>query len=382
MKMGFGNMGNSKVMFNKKIEKAIIETLNDSIIFTRKKSQEELNNCRELYLEFENDTIILIKKGCEFTCHFFYRLKLNFERNCLQAFIVSTEKNIKKNIFTYRIKVKETSYILVDGMRTLVMLTGEKKKINRERQYAEKRKIITHYTDITSLKKILNSRGMFAKSLIAYGTEKGFQVSEESSKLAFIICFSGNRRKSDQMWEQFKDSFQTNTNERCKIDLYLKNGAKTLFDYSKEIYAYKKHGQRIDNLSFGVLGYNKSKPTNESVFIETMIRPVDYIADVCNKVNLEINGKDYIIIDNIARSVRSDYSYQKEIRFIYFLKSVKEYIIEDFKYLFLPFNEEVIEKIIITFNPNFSEKKRELFQQYVEERRTETLYNKVVIKNK
>ena len=111
-----------------------------------------------------------------------------------------------------------------------------------------------------------------------------------------------------------------------------------------------------------------------------MIRPVDYVSDVCNKVNLEIDGKDYIIIDNIARSVRREYYYQKEIRYIFFLKSIKECKVENFKYLFLPFNGEEIEKIIITFNPKFSEKKRERFQQYIEKRKNEVIYKKIIIK--
>lgn len=343
---------------------SIIEkTLTDPPIFKRKANKTELKKNTDVYFEIiDSNTFCFFMIKSIFNDFLKHRLFLHFKRESL-ILDCKVETN-SCDIIKYTICIKEDikKFITVDGNKTLILLNGEKHKINKERIFAENLKTITHFTSTDKLINILHEKSFIASNLSKFSSEKGFSVSKESAKTCFASCFTRVSNKDSKMWNDFKDNEIKANNDRCRIDIYLYSDTKNLFNLQDPIGCLIKNKRKFKEI--GILHnsiFSNSAIKINGIFLEQMIRPVKY-ENIQNYVNQEINGEDFIIIDNIARNVNLDFSYQKEIRYIFFLRSVKELRLQRFDYIKLPLNFGNIKKIVITINPFCSVEQRSIIK--------------------
>jgi hypothetical protein len=245
--------------------------------------------------------------------------------------------------------------IIIDGNKTLILINNEKYKINNERRSEEIKVKISHYTDLKGVLGMLNSNqvnGMYAKSLYNYNSEKFFYDDENSAKQCFIISFYKETEESKEMWNDFKKNDTTN----CKLDFYLKNNKNLtdLFDLILPLSCYNKK-DKIFTIKKNGAAYN-NKESIQNITYDLMIRPVEYDVEKTNKTNMIVNEENYTLVDNIARYVDNKFSYQKEVRYIFFLRSIKKVEISYFDKLLIPFNSDAIDSIVITTGPRFNDK--------------------------
>lgn len=340
-------------MDNEKINTIINNVLKETPIYTIKESSNEITiDGRDIYYKINNNTSfeLYISKN-QFADFFIRRLSLHFKREDFD--IVVTER-VLENCIIYDVELKNRNYIIVDDNFTLILLNDEKAKINKQREDATNLKQVKHFTNIINIIKILNTKCFYAKSLISYSSEKRFTLTKESGKKTFIVCFNANKINNHQMWNEFKN---INKSSKACLEIHLKTSIANLF-VTKPLKCFNTIDteKNVLNKRINQLNGEYDEESYKGVYFDKMIRPVKYINKPCNNVNLEINGEDATIVDYVARSVKKEFSYQKEVRFIYYLRSCSKRKIDFFNKIELPFNFEQIEKFIVYVSKNIKDK--------------------------
>lgn len=247
----------------------------------------------------------------------------------------------------------EQDGIVVDDGKTLIPIDYAFGRAEPEQQ-ARQLKAISHYTDISSTRSILESRAFIAKSLSRYGSEKRFVENENSRRLVFIACFTKNLESNERMWKQFADDHRG-----CKIDIIFKNSFAKAFPLEQMIVCKCDNGERF----LLPPSHLRGKGTNPHVYFTVHFSQPEYEEDATEATTLSIceNGcrSDFTVLQCTGKSVLPRFEYQDEVRLLLNLHSCERTRIPYIQKVNVPFEISEIEKIVVTVGQNATEQARE-----------------------
>lgn len=231
-------------------------------------------------------------------------------------------------------------------------------------QNGGKRRYLHHYTDLKSLKCILEGSMLKLNSIENLNDRFEAKQFGDSGIMhtAFVSSFSHERTKeSIPMWHMYTEKH----GDGLKLSLYFKKGfsANSLVNRNGLVKAYvdeedmqcDEYPQKMDQTQL-----------SNKWFIKT--RAVDVCYNLASGRGVTIpwdNDKKYVI-DRIALRKDAAWSFEHETRFVsLFRVADRGGELKKYAYLLLPITFDVLKKIVITYSPWMTITKKKELEEWV-----------------
>lgn len=257
---------------------------------------------------------------------------------------------------------KITSKEYKETYRTVLFFSNANiESIKKAKSY----KSLSHYTNIKSLKSILQAKKMKLTNIgkLSDKSERNSIGSEKYSAYIFPLSFTHKLESNEEMWKRFGDNYGG-----VKITCCFNNNIEDLID--KNSFAEGMYNGKI-NSKFEFSGKNSNsylvndELLKRGVLVQLYYNDIDYI----NKEKLEFESsfkiKDEFWLDLFKLGkIKAIYKYQEETRLTAVIMTNEK--IEKINYLYIPLNLDKIKEFRIEFGKKCKQKDIDKIKNIIE----------------
>lgn len=250
----------------------------------------------------------------------------------------------------------------VDGKQLGFAYRKPKGKLERAEESAKKRRRLSHYTCVDTLKIILESKTLLFNRIdkVNDGLESKLFNCDKIAHLVYVSCFTLQRRESIPMWKLYGKG---SNGVRIEFELIERDFSESLIDKEKNAQDQNK------NPVYSFAGEHPNVDWYSSFVSKDMVYDYDLIKQEPIKdptIMVEKNKPAYYLTP-MGAIKREEWRYEKECRLIAYLRTTRKNVeIPDSSYLIVPIKFDKISKITITFNPWMNDASKDDLKRFVD----------------